>query len=63
MLITELITFGMMTLMTAGGALGGYLFRGRKTEPVLPATGSNTQPLVVGEGSTQKPTSDTDQSL
>ncbi len=30
MLITELITFGMMTLMTAGGALSGYFYRGRK---------------------------------
>lgn len=30
MLLTELITFGMMTLMTAGGALSGYLFRARR---------------------------------
>ena len=27
MIITELVTFGMMTIMTAGGALGGYLAR------------------------------------
>jgi len=29
MLITELFTFGLMTLTTALGGMGGYLFRGR----------------------------------
>jgi len=27
MIVTELVTFGMMTIVTAGGALGGYLTR------------------------------------
>ncbi len=40
MLITELVTFGMMTLMTAGGALSGYLFRGRRE-----TTASLSEPL------------------
>ena len=30
MLLTEFLTLGIMTLTTAGGALGGYLYRGRK---------------------------------
>lgn len=30
MLLTEMLTLGMMTMTTAGGALGGYLYRGRK---------------------------------
>lgn len=30
MLVIELLTFGLMTLTTAGGALGGYLFRTQK---------------------------------
>lgn len=32
MIFIELITFGMMTMTTAGGALGGYLLRGKKTK-------------------------------
>lgn len=30
MLITELLTLGLLTISTAGGALGGYLFRAKK---------------------------------
>lgn len=30
MLLTEMLTLGLMTMTTAGGALGGYLYRGRK---------------------------------
>ena len=30
MLITELITLGLLTMSTAGGALGGYLWRAKK---------------------------------
>ena len=30
MLLTEMLTLGIMTMTTAGGALGGYLYRGRK---------------------------------
>lgn len=31
MLITELLTLGLLTITTAGGAMGGYLFRWRQT--------------------------------
>ena len=30
MLLTQFLTLGVFTLTTAGGALGGYLYRGRK---------------------------------
>ncbi len=30
MLLTEMLTLGIMTMTTAGGALGGYLYRGNK---------------------------------
>ncbi len=30
MLLTEMITLGIMTITTAGGALSGYLYRGQK---------------------------------
>lgn len=35
MLLTELLTLGMLTLSTAGGALGGYLVRARRGEQKL----------------------------
>jgi len=38
MLITELLTLGLLTISTAGGALGGYLFRAKKEfGPLLPS--------------------------
>lgn len=37
MLFIELLTFGLMTLTTAGGALGGYLVRARKAHKELSA--------------------------
>ena len=30
MLLTEMLTLGLMTITTAGGTLGGYLYRGHK---------------------------------
>lgn len=35
MLLTEFLTLGIMTLTTAGGALGGYFYRGRKANEKL----------------------------
>lgn len=35
MLLTEFLTLGIMTLATAGGALGGYFYRGRKIRDKL----------------------------
>jgi len=50
MIITELITMGMMTLTTAGGALGGYLFRGKSARSPSPESTNPQIPRVVGEG-------------
>nr|MBX2824179.1 hypothetical protein [Gammaproteobacteria bacterium] len=52
-----LVTFGMMTLMTAGGALSGYLFRARREVPVLhPADDSDlsdsSSPRIINESPT-----------
>lgn len=53
MLITELVTFGMMTLMTAGGALSGYLFRAKRERLPVPindaALDNSSQPRVINE--------------
>ncbi len=35
MLITELMTLGLLTITTAGGALGGYVFRWRQSRNAL----------------------------
>ncbi len=35
MLLTQFLTLGVFTLTTAGGALGGYLYRGRKERSQL----------------------------
>lgn len=37
MLVIEMLTFGLMTLTTAGGALGGYLVRAKKAHKDLAA--------------------------
>lgn len=50
LLLTELVTLGMITLMTAGGALGGYVMRG-KQQTKLPA-----QPKDVIELNARKST-------
>jgi len=50
MIITELITMGMMTLTTAGGALGGYLFRGKSGRHSSTESAAPRIPRVVGEG-------------
>jgi len=50
MIITELITMGMMTLTTAGGALGGYLFRGKSARREASESTDPQIPRVVGEG-------------
>lgn len=35
MLLTELLTMGLLTISTAGGALGGYVMRARKENKLL----------------------------
>jgi hypothetical protein len=41
MLISELLTLGLMTLTTAGGALGGYLLRWRQSHRVAGSLAEN----------------------
>ena len=38
MLLTQFVTIGLLTLTTAGGAVGGYLFRARRERAELPLT-------------------------
>ena len=51
MIITELITLGMMTLTTAGGALGGYVARGRGARQSPPLAGGRPVPVPPGSAS------------
>lgn len=46
MLIIEMLTFGLMTLTTAGGALGGYLVRAKKARTELEALANQAGPLI-----------------
>ena len=62
MLVIELLTFGLMTLTTAGGALGGYLVRARKAHKEISARLPNSDQAVVkvlGKDEIQVVTKDT----
>ena len=50
MLVIEMLTFGLMTLTTAGGALGGYLVRAKKAHQQLEAQANQTAPLIEVSG-------------
>ena len=41
MLLTELLTLGLLTISTAGGALGGYVWRSKKGSKNLPYIDKN----------------------
>lgn len=58
MLVIELLTFGLMTITTAGGALGGYLVRAKKAHRELEALANQSAPLI--EVSDIKPDSQSD---
>lgn len=48
MLLTELLTLGMLTISTAGGALGGYILRARKGDKkMLESSEDNKQIKVI----------------
>ena len=47
MLYTQLVTFGLLVLSTSGGALAGYLFRGRRL-----ARRQNQPPAIAPPGTT-----------
>jgi len=58
MLLTELMTLGIITLTTAGGALGGYYYRGRKIKndlPLLPNNSANNTGNVIVNERIKKP--------
>jgi len=40
MLLAQFVTFGLLTLTTAGGALGGYLVRGRRDAKAMAGPGT-----------------------
>lgn len=46
MLITELVTFGLMTIMTTAGGLGGYLLRARQSYDANNSTGKQSSSLI-----------------
>ena len=50
MLITELFTFGLLTLSTAGGALGGYILRARRGTELL----AKNEPKIITAKSKKK---------
>lgn len=53
MLLTELLTLGLLTLSTSAGALGGYVLRWRQTRPSATdgstSTGGENAPRVIGQ--------------
>lgn len=58
LLITELLTLGLLTIMTAGGAMGGYLLRWRQTRQMMdglavlpnkPAQSSSRGALIIAD--------------
>ena len=52
MLLTELLTLGLLTITTAGGALGGYIFRAKKDNSHLLEHKSNKPVKLIKK---QKP--------
>jgi hypothetical protein len=51
MLLTEMLTLGLMTITTAGGAMGGYLLRWRQARsdtvnPAAPEAGGEPMPRI-----------------
>lgn len=62
MLVIELVTFGMMTLMTAGGALSGYFYRGRKetSTDVAVIAERGGEPILINPEIKTKPNQSSD---
>lgn len=59
MLVIEMLTFGLMTLTTAGGALGGYLVRAKKAHRELAEKTGKEPPLIeVGAAKSKATTQD-----
>ena len=49
MLLTEMLTLGIMTITTAGGALGGYFYRGNKERKKNKLPEHPNAPFIVAE--------------
>lgn len=47
MLLTQFLTLGIVTLTTAGGALGGYLYRGKREKSNRLISQDSASPLVI----------------
>lgn len=62
LLLTQFMTLGLLTLTTAGGALGGYVLRLRqeKGNPVLPKTAPARPRLLNPKPAKEKPSTTTE---
>ena len=56
MLLSQFVTLGLLTLTTAGGAVGGYLVRSRKEQEALDAPDYKLIEAEVVEDTDKKPT-------
>jgi hypothetical protein len=54
MLLTEMLTLGLMTITTAGGALGGYLYRGNKERKNNKLLDNSNATLIVADQPTKQ---------
>ena len=60
LLLTQFITLGIMTLTTAGGALGGYLLRYRQDKGgFLPRRAAKDEPRLLNPAPASKPLAST----
>lgn len=59
MLITELLTLGLLTITTAGGALGGYLLRWRQSRRALDRLSGALDPSQQSASATETSTTGT----
>jgi len=48
MLLTEMLTLGLLTITTAGGAMGGYLLRWRQASRTATELPESADPKVIG---------------
>lgn len=49
LLLTQFLTIGVILLATSGGALGGYLYRGKRFKKALASSSDNQPKLITQE--------------
>lgn len=49
MLVTELMTLGLLTITTAGGAMGGYLLRWRQSRQAMERLSRSVEPQLIDD--------------